>query len=114
MNNRVGTTRYGNTKVVIKHKTKPDFIKNQVNPLDFYRHELPNAMLKRSGWNDGGLCPLHSDNKPGSFRVNLITGAYKCFACGAAGGDIIAFVMGLYGLEFLEALTKLAEDWGIY
>ncbi len=91
----------------------PDFIKNQLRPLDFYRHELPDATLKRQGWNDGGLCPFHGDSKPGSFRVNLVSGAYKCFACGAAGGDVIAFAMALYGLRFVEALAKLADDWGL-
>jgi DNA primase len=105
--------RYGNTKAATKQNLNPDFIKNQVSPLDFYRHELPEAKLKRNGWNDGGLCPFHSDNKPGSFRVNLITGAYKCFACGAAGGDVIAFVMALYAMQFAEALAKLADDWGL-
>jgi len=90
-----------------------DFIKDRLWPLDFYSHELPGANLKRNGWNDGGLCPFHDDNKPGSFYVNIVTGAYKCFACGAAGGDIIAFTMSLYGLKFVEALQKLADDWGL-
>jgi DNA primase len=96
----------------MKQKLNADYIKRLLNPLDFYRHELPNAPLKKHDWNDGGLCPFHSDNKPGSFRVNLVTGAYKCFACGMAGGDVVAFVMALYGLKFADALAKLADDWG--
>jgi DNA primase len=94
-------------------KLNVDFIKNSLSPLDFYRYELPTAPLKKAGWNDGGLCPFHSDNKPGSFRVNLTTGAYKCFACANYGGDVIAFSMALYGLNFVEALTKLADEWGL-
>ncbi|MGZ8927055.1 MAG: CHC2 zinc finger domain-containing protein [Methylobacter sp.] len=90
-----------------------DYIKSSISPFDFYRHELPNAPLKKHGWNEGGLCPFHADNKPGSFRVNLATGAYKCFACGIAGGDVIAFTMAYYGLAFTEALKKLADEWGI-
>lgn len=96
-----------------KHKLNADEIKQSLNPADFYHHELPNAPLKKHGWNDGGLCPFHSDNKAGSFRVNLITGAFKCFACGVAGGDVIAFAMALYGLKFAEALAQLAYDWGL-
>jgi DNA primase len=96
-----------------KQKLNADSIKNSLSPRDFYTHELPNAPLKKHGWNDGGLCPFHSDNKAGSFRVNLITGAFKCFACGVAGGDVIAFAMALYGLKFAEALTQLAHDWGL-
>lgn len=106
-------TRYSNTGEAHTEKLNADFIKQRLSPLDFYRHELPKAPLKRQGWNDGGLCCFHGDNKPGSFRVNLTTGAFKCFSCGMAGGDIVAFVMALYGLQFVEALTKLADDWGL-
>ncbi|PPD41651.1 MAG: hypothetical protein CTY16_15785 [Methylobacter sp.] len=94
-------------------KLNANFIKNSLSPLDYYRHELPTAKLKKHGWNDGGLCPFHADNHAGSFRVNIITGAFNCFACGAAGGDIIAFTMSLYGLKFVEALEQLASDWGL-
>ena len=94
-------------------KLNVDYIKRSLSPFDFYRYELPNAPLKKHTWNDGGLCPFHSDNKAGSFRVNLATGAFKCFSCGIAGGDIIAFIMALYGLQFAEALVKLADDWGL-
>jgi DNA primase len=98
---------------MLNKKLNVDFIKQRLSPVDFYRHELPNAPFKRQGWNNGGLCCFHSDNKPGSFRVNLTTGAFKCFSCGMAGGDILAFSMALYGLEFTEALAKLADDWGL-
>jgi DNA primase len=96
-----------------KPKLNADTVKNSITPLDFYRYELPNAPLVKHGWNDGGLCPFHDDRKTGSFRVNLETGAFKCFACGMAGGDIFAFVMALHGLTFYEALTKIADDWGL-
>lgn len=96
-----------NKKISVEH------IKNSITPFDFYSHELPGAPLKKHDWNDGGLCPFHSDNKAGSFRVNLTTGAFKCFACGIAGSDVIAFIMALYGLQFVEALAKLADDWGL-
>lgn len=95
-------------------RLQADYIKGSITPLDYYNYELQDVTLKKHGWNDGGLCPFHADNKKGSFRINLETGAYKCFACGAAGGDIIGFTMALYGLRFVEALTQLAHDWGIY
>jgi DNA primase len=107
------TAWYGNTRAATKQKLSADYIKQNINPTDFYRYELPKAPLKKQGWNDGGLCPFHHDNKPDSFRVNLISGAYKCFACGAAGGDIVAFVMALYAMQFAEALAKLADEWGL-
>ncbi|WP_082054117.1 CHC2 zinc finger domain-containing protein [Methyloterricola oryzae] len=62
---------------------------------------------------DGGLCPFHADGRAGSFRVHLETGAFCCFACGAKGGDIVAFVQQREGLSFQDALTKLADEWGV-
>jgi DNA primase len=96
-----------------KQKPNADYIKNSLNPLDFYNHELPNARIKRDGWNDGGLCPFHVDKAIGSFRINITTGAFKCFACGESGSDIIAFTMALHGLHFMDALAHLADDWGL-
>jgi DNA primase len=95
-------------------KVTAEHVKNSIVPIDFYRHELPDAKLKRHGWNDGGLCPFHDDRKTGNFRVNLTTGAFKCFACGTYGGDIIAFTMKRYGLNFREALQTLSQTWGLY
>jgi DNA primase len=94
-------------------KLSVDNIKRAISPLDFFHYELPTAQLKNPGWNDGGLCPFHADTKAGSFRVNLETGGFVCFACGVKGGDIIAFVMALHGLNFVEALAKLADEWGL-
>lgn len=93
--------------------TKAETIKGTIQPVDFYRHELPNAPLKKHGWNSGGLCPFHADTQTGSFRVNTQTGAFKCFSCGTAGGDVIAFEMEKYGLNFTDALKKLAGEWGL-
>ncbi len=112
----VTTTRRGNrgggkTKQV--RKPTADFIKNSISPLNFYTHELPNAQLKNHGWTDGGLCPFHWDNKPGSFMINTETGAFICFSCGTKGGDIIKFKMICGGLDFVEALNTLACDWGL-
>ena len=96
-----------------KRSISADDIRQSISPLDFYRHELPSAPLKQHGWNDGGLCPFHADNHTGSFRVNAVTGAFTCFACGAKGGDIISFTMLQYELPFNDALQQLADAWGI-
>lgn len=89
-------------------------IKAHILPLDFYRTEMPTLPAPRgSGWRDGGLCPFHADNHPGSFHVNLDTGAFKCFSCGAKGGDIIAFLQLRDGLSFTDATHTLATEWGL-
>lgn len=88
-------------------------VKCGISPANFYRAELPTMLSPRGdGWRDAGLCPFHADQHAGSFRVNLDTGGFKCFACGAKGADIIAFIQLRDGLSFPEALQKLAGEWG--
>jgi DNA primase len=88
-------------------------LKSTINPLEYYGHELTNARLTKPEWNEGGLCPFHADRTPGSFHVNLETGGFKCFSCGASGGDIIAFTIEKYGIGFVDALKKLSHEWGV-
>ena len=90
-------------------------LKSAIPPADFYRVELPTMPPPKaeSGWMDGGLCPFHPDKHSGNFRVNADTGAFRCFACGVAGGDIIAFAERHYGLAFADALAALADAWGV-
>jgi len=67
--------------------------------------------LKKAGRNFKGLCPFHNEKTP-SFTVNEELQIFKCFGC-AKGGDAISFLMEIEGLEFGEALTKLAERAGV-
>jgi hypothetical protein len=39
--------------------------------------------------------------------VQLDTGGFRCMACGAHGGDVLAFHMQRYGLAFIEAAKAL-------
>ena len=94
-------------------KITPLQIKKAITPADYFRLNLPDVVLKKHGWNDAGLCPFHADNSRGSFRVNITSGGFKCFSCGAAGGDLIAFEQKIHGLTFPQALEKLARDWGL-
>jgi len=67
--------------------------------------------LKKMGRHHKGLCPFHSEKTP-SFMVNEEMGLYKCFGCGA-GGDVIKFLMEIEGIDFREALERLAERAGV-
>lgn len=64
--------------------------------------------LKLTGGGEwkNALCPFHSDTKP-SLRVRLDTGGFRCMACSAHGGDVLAFHMQLYGLTFRAAAQQL-------
>ncbi len=92
-----------------------DDIKTRVSPAAFYQSVLPGMPTPRreSGWVDAGLCPFHLDTHAGSFRVDLDSGAFKCFSCGAAGGDVISFIQRRDGVPFADALATIAETWNV-
>jgi DNA primase len=90
-------------------------LKQAIPSAQFYHNSLPQmpARVITQGWVDGGLCPFHDDHRKGNFRVNLSSGGFRCFSCGAHGGDIIAYIMLRDSLEFREALRYLAHEWGV-
>ncbi len=67
--------------------------------------------LEKSGTNYKALCPFHNEKTP-SFMVNAERNFWYCFGC-QKGGDIFSFLMEIEGLEFREALERLAERTGV-
>ncbi|WP_419241426.1 DNA primase [Cardinium endosymbiont of Nabis limbatus] len=67
--------------------------------------------LKKKGQNFWACCPFHHEKTP-SFSVSSEKGFYKCFGCDAAG-DAITFVQQIEGTSFVEAITYLAQRYGI-
>ncbi|GIL07051.1 MAG: hypothetical protein BroJett031_35710 [Betaproteobacteria bacterium] len=59
----------------------------------------------RGPWRSG-LCPFHNDSTP-SLRVNVGSGAFRCMACGAHGGDVLEFHRQRTGKGFVEAAREL-------
>ena len=55
------------------------------------------------------LCPFHNDRHP-SLRVNVNSGAFRCFVCDARGGDVLAFHRLRTGMGFVEA-AKALNAW---
>ena len=87
-------------------------VKEQIAPRCFYNNELALAEnISSRKWTRAGLCPFHQDRHAGSFFINGDSGAFKCFSCGAKGGDIVAFVCRRYSLSIPEALEKLSNDF---
>lgn len=85
-----------------------DKIKSGCNIVDVIGKEVK---LKREGANYSGLCPFHGE-KTASFKVSEQKQFFKCFGCGESG-DVIAFVMKYYHLDFMEAVKKLADEYSI-
>jgi len=66
--------------------------------------------LKKSGREYRGACPFHQEKDP-SFYVNPLKSVYFCFGCKAAGG-VFNFIMQAEGLNFNDAVERLADRIG--
>lgn len=71
----------------------------------------PYTPLKKKGANWIACCPFHQEKTP-SFSVNPGKGFYKCFGCGK-GGNAFTFLMEMEGLNFREAVQRVAEMSGV-
>jgi DNA primase len=86
--------------------------------LEEFKARLPIAevvgrhvRLSRRGRDLWGCCPFHNE-KTASFHVVPDKGFYHCFGCGQHG-NAIDFVMAIEGLEFAQAIARLAELTGL-
>ncbi len=89
-------------------KDFPDKLRSQILVSEIVGKRVK---LKLRGKEYSGLCPFHNEKSP-SFTVNDQKGFYHCFGC-QAHGDVIGFVMQSEGLEYAEAVVRLAEDHNI-
>jgi len=69
------------------------------------------VQLKKRGRNYFGLCPFHGE-KTASFSVSPQRQIYKCFGC-SVGGGVINFIMEIEGMEFINAVKHLADQYSI-
>lgn len=83
-------------------------IRDRTDIVEVVSSYLP---LKRSGANNQGLCPFHSEKTP-SFNVNSTRQIFHCFGCGV-GGNVFTFLMRMEGLAFPEAVRRLGEKAGV-
>ena len=83
-------------------------IKSRCNIVDVIGRVVA---LKKTGSNYSGLCPFHSEKTP-SFFVSEQKQMYTCFGCNEYG-DVISFVEKYYNLDFMQAVEKLAAEYGI-
>jgi hypothetical protein len=94
-------------------------------PLDFDRVNAaarPALLSLLSRWLPGGRLhgceyavrnPRRADRRPGSFLINVRTGAWADFATGDKGGDPISLAAYLAGISQVEAAERMAEMFGI-
>lgn len=69
------------------------------------------GMLKREPRGEWAAipCPAHKggEEKHPSMSVSLIDGHFRCHACGASGGDVVALHRLITGHGFLDAVREL-------
>src|SRR3989338_7322416 len=76
-----------------------------------YRELIPKFKETKPGQQAIGLCPFHDYTHP-SLSLNLKSGVFNCFACGAKG-NAIDLCIKVWGTDFKTTLHRLAERAGI-
>lgn len=95
----------------MEHKSidKTEILK-RLDLTKFYKGRIPSLQI--NGKPEAiGLCCFHADTNP-SLSVNIETGLYRCFACGAKG-DVFTFHQEATGVDFSTALKELAAFAGV-
>lgn len=75
------------------------------DPKDYFMQTVGLKLKGRGVWRMA-KCPFHDDTTE-SLAVQVVLGCFKCHACGAKGGDLIAFHMQLKGCGFKQACIDL-------
>ena len=88
-----------------------DEIKSKIDIVDLVSEA--GVKLRHAGKNYTGFCPFHDNKHSPAFVVWPETGTWRCFGQCNEGGDIFKFVMKREGLDFKEALQKLATRAGV-
>ena len=88
-----------------------DEIKSKIDIVDIVSEA--GVKLRHAGKNYTGFCPFHDHKHSPAFVVSPETGTWRCFGQCNEGGDIFKFVMKREGLDFKEALQKLAARAGV-
>jgi DNA primase len=88
-----------------------DEIKSRIDIVDLVSEA--GVKLRHAGKNYTGFCPFHENKRSPAFVVWPESGTWRCFGACNEGGDIFKFVMKREGLDFKEALQKLAIRAGV-
>ena len=88
-----------------------DDIKSKIDIVDLVSEA--GVKLRHAGRNYTGFCPFHDNKHTPAFVVWPESGTWRCFGQCNEGGDIFKFVMKREGLDFKDALQKLADRAGV-
>jgi DNA primase len=88
-----------------------DEIKVKIDIVDLVSEA--GVKLRHAGKNYTGFCPFHDNKHTPAFVVWPESGTWRCFGQCNEGGDIFKFVMKREGLDFKDAMKKLALRAGV-
>ena len=83
-------------------------VKDRADIVELIGSYIP---VKRAGRTLKACCPFHKEKTP-SFNVNGERQYYHCFGCGAHG-DVIKFVQEYENIDFIGAVTLLADKYNV-
>lgn len=87
-----------------------DEILGRINYEQYYSSRI--NFVSKTGKNWKALCPFHNESNP-SFYVEISSGKWYCHGACATGGDLFAFHMKLYNLDFNHTILDLAKEYGV-
>ncbi len=88
-----------------------EFIDELISRVDIVELIDSRVPLKKAGREYTACCPFHSEKTP-SFTVSPTKQFYHCFGCGAHG-TALGFLLEYEHLDFVEAVTQLADRVGM-
>ncbi len=88
-----------------------DEIKSRIDIVDLVSEA--GVKLRHAGKNYTGFCPFHDNKHTPAFVIWPESGTWRCFGQCNEGGDIFKFVMKREGIDFKEAMQKLALRAGV-
>lgn len=88
-----------------------DEVKSKIDLVDLVSEA--GVKLRHAGKNYTGFCPFHDNKHTPAFVVWPESGTWRCFGQCNEGGDIFKFVMKREGIDFKDALQKLADRAGV-
>lgn len=91
--------------------TALDEIKARIDIVDLVSEA--GVKLRKAGRNQTGFCPFHDNKHTPAFVVWPESGTWRCFGQCNEGGDVFKFVMKREGIDFKEAMQKLAARAGV-
>jgi DNA primase len=88
------------------------YIKQIVNPLDLLKHYNAKCITE-SSTDIRCKCPIHGGDNPTAFVFNKENKLWFCHTRCNTGGDIYDLVMQIEHLDFVGAVQRIAEIFGI-